>query len=608
MKKTALELFFARFNGRMKAIDGWRQRAALATEASSLIDIYHEIYPQFEKLLWQSKSFEQDLELYQSLFREQEALISKTGEDHRHRFILSIPIADRPEHLQSCLESIYQLCHLYAYGGQCDGYFAKVRVIIAEDSKQPENIAQDKIIAQQFCDKGLRVDYVSLQEQYELLQGIAPQQRSLLAHLLTDQSADQFYRKGQAANRNLSYLKMMQLTESAENTLYYLVDSDQLFEVNRQSGDTDSIVSALNYFYYIDRIFRENKITMLTGKLVGDPPVSPSMMAVNFIDDVMHFLQRLSALDASQACRFHQHSKVPTGQAAYHDMASLFGFELTDAHFDYRCPLPGEHDHVACLEHFSTRLNAFFFGEHLTRKTWFDYQGRFDQLTPARTIYPGNYIVNAKGLKYIIPFGDLRFRMSGPTAGRLIKAEIGASFASANLPLLHQRTQAQQLANEFRPGVKQMVQGVDLSDEFERQFFGDLMLFSVADIAAQSSDGKTFEASLVSGILVRKEAELLQAYQHKHDAVVEKNDAMKVLLQQPHHWWNQLPQMHTAVKNIQQFCDNIDHNFGAQSSAWQQIQSSEHRKQRRQQIFQALMNYKSERDAWDQLVACSLSS
>jgi len=144
---------------------------------------------------------------------------------------------------------------------------------------------------------------------------------------------------------------------------------------------------------------------------------------------------------------------------------------------------------------------CIFFGEHLTRKTWFDYQGRFDKLTPARTIYPGNYIVNAEGLKFIIPFGDLRFRMSGPTAGRLIKAEIGAGFASANLPMLHQRTQAQQLANDFRPGVKQTAQGIDLSDEFERQFFGDLMLFSVADIAAQSSDGKTFEASLVSEIL-----------------------------------------------------------------------------------------------------------
>ena len=38
-----------------------------------------------------------------------------------------------------------------------------------------------------------------------------------------------------------------------------------------------------------------------------------------------------------------------------------------------------------------------------------------------------------------------------------------------------------------------------------------------------------------------------------------------------------------------------------QSPAWQEIQSSEHRAGRKQQITQALMNYRAQRDAWDSL-------
>jgi hypothetical protein len=35
--------------------------------------------------------------------------------------------------------------------------------------------------------------------------------------------------------------------------------------------------------------------------------------------------------------------------------------------------------------------------------------------------------------------------------------------------------------------------------------------------------------------------------------------------------------------------------------AWRQIQSTEHRAQRKRQIVEALMNYRAERDAWDSL-------
>ena len=73
-----------------------------------LIDLYHQCYPLLERAMWSdSGKFSELLDCYQSLFREQEALIQRAG-DERYHFILSIPVADRPAHLRICMESIYQ--------------------------------------------------------------------------------------------------------------------------------------------------------------------------------------------------------------------------------------------------------------------------------------------------------------------------------------------------------------------------------------------------------------------------------------------------------------------------------------------------------------------
>jgi len=61
------------------------------------------------------------------------------------------------------------------------------------------------------------------------------------------------------------------------------------------------------------------------------------------------------------------------------------------------------------------------------------------------------------------------------------------------------------------------------------------------------------------------------------------------------------PELAVALRQVQAFIDNIDRNFGEHSLAWRQIQSAEHRVQRKRQIVEALMNYRAERDAWDSL-------
>lgn len=581
--------------------------SAEAGRLDTLIDLYEQCYPLLEQAMWSGAAdFHALLASYQALFREQEALIrqrcqNSNAPDDRHSILLAIPVADRPPHLQACLESIYQLCTQFDYGGHASGQWDKITVIVSEDSRDAANIRRHQELVATYRQKGLNVIHFGLDEQYELLHALPAQQREQLGHLLTTQPRDAFYLKGQAANRNLSYLKFLQLTKDPDNTLYYLVDSDQHFCVNRQTATGEEVVYALNYFHAIDKLFRSTDTLMLTGKMVGDPPVSPSVMAANFLDDVAAFFNQLASLHGTDACTFHGQPVHKPGDAAYHDMAKLFGFENGPATFPYACRLTGEHDHGACLADFSQRLNAFFFGEHLFRKTWFSYGNGFAELSPARTIYPGNYIVNTAGLKYIIPFGHLRLRMSGPTAGRLIAAEIGTRFASFNMPNLHRRTTEAGLADDFRPGVELAQQGIDLSNEFERQFFGDLMLFTTEALVKQADVNQPFDHAVVNTLVNQKEAELLALYQHKHDAIVQKNQQLNALVFNAGHWWLGSASQANALHNVRAFIDNIDRNFGAHALAWRQIQSAEHRAARKQQIIEALMNYRAERDAWDRL-------
>ncbi len=575
-----------------------------AKTVDALIELYEQSYPLLEKAMWSPGSdFTPLLVAYQSLFREQEALIQRLGNDDRHSFILSIPVADRPPHLRACLESVYQICSLFNYGGNASGTWDKIKVIVAEDSRDENNIRRHVELVEEYQRKGLQVIHFGLDEQYELLHSLPPEKCERLGNLLTTQPKERFYRKGQAANRNLSYLKFLQLTEDKDRTLYYLVDSDQHFCVNRKTESGEEVVYALNYFQAIDKIFRTTDTLMLTGKLVGDPPVSPSVMTANFLDDVTAFFARLATLPGDQACQFHGAQGPVAGDAAYHDLAGLFGFEKKPETFPYSCRLEGEHDHNACLKDFALQLNAFFFGEHLTRKTWFSYGNGFTQLAPARTVYPGNYIANYAGLKYIIPFGHLRLRMSGPTAGRLIAAEIAGRFASFNMPNLHRRTTEAGLDDDFRPGVEldEAQQSVDLSDEFERQFFGDLMLFSTEELVKQADVKQPFAQEVIATIIARKEAELLALYRQKHVAIVAKNRQLHDLVFNAGHWWLRSPDLAVALRQVQAFIDNIARNFGEHAPAWRQIQSAEHRAQRKRQIVEALMNYRAERRAWDSL-------
>ena len=278
----------------------------------------------------------------------------------------------------------------------------------------------------------------------------------------------QFAHKGPSRMRNITYLLLRRMAEEDDRLLFLFLDSDQEFRVLQCAGQGNRELLALNYFHHLDRIFSSGSVTLLTGKVVGDPPVAPAVMAGNFLEDVIAFLHELRGGQAHAACQFHGEAAGAGQDAAYHDMADLFGFAPAAQPHRYHCRLPGTHDQLAVLDDFARRLDRFFDGEHPTRVTCHEYTPAGESVTPARTVYTGNYVLNAQGLRYFIPFAHLRLRMAGPVLGRIARAELGDGFVSANLPLLHKRTLEELGESEFRPGVERQEGWVDLSREFER--------------------------------------------------------------------------------------------------------------------------------------------
>jgi hypothetical protein len=557
-----------------------------------------------EAKLWQAPHDGELLEQYQCLFREMEQL----NDAPRHHFIIVIPVADRPQHLESCLGSTLMLCDTFGYGGREDGRYRKVSVLIADDSKELDNIERHREIATDYHRRGLTTHYFGQTEQLAQLDKLDARTRVQLQPILGDTPPDAFFHKGASMMRNITYLKLNEMVAGRDETLVYFIDSDQEFQVKVHTNEGERNLYAINYLYQLDKIFRDIKATILTGKVVGDPPVSPSVMAANFLDDVSAFLTELSNVTAESYCSFHNKPPLHSGDAAYHDMADLFGFTRAEQTYHYPCNLAGEHDHARCFTDFAHKLNRFFDGEHPTRKSYYEHQPLAETITPARTIYTGNYIFRAEALRYFIPFATLKLRMAGPVLGRIIQAEIGERFVSANLPMLHKRTVDELGQSEFRPGITREQRCVDLSGEFERQFFGDVMLFSMERLTAQGYPAAIPAAVQVAATVQQIETLIRRNYTLKHAQIGEKITALKALFKNREQWWQQTTMLAPACTNFSQFIANMEANFGDEAPGYQQIQSAAHRAQRRQQIVSAILSYRDDRKLWESVLATEVGA
>lgn len=506
----------------------------------------------------------------------------------QHHFILVIPVADRPRHIQACLSSLQQLLRRYPTAHP-------VRVLLADDSADTTHITANRSIATQFSSPQLAVIHFDQDQQWEL----AATWGEALPGVVGNQPRTDFGHKGQGVMRNLAYLKVAQLLrdegdKSAADTIIWSLDSDQEFRVNVATDDG----YVVDYFGGLDAIFSQTDALVLTGKVVGDPPVSPAVMTSNFLADVAGFLHAMAATTGTSPCS-HHHSSVQSTDAAYHDMADLFGF-APDARYDYPCPLHGTHSEADCFCHFAGRVNSFFYGEHPTRVTAYQPVELMATVQPARTVYAGNYMFRPAALQHFIPFAQLRLRMSGPTLGRLLQAELGPRFKSANLPMLHKRTVDSGGQAEFRPGIATAAATVDMSGEFERQFYGDVMLFTVERLLADSADALHRLAAVdFLGELAITRADLLAKYNTRQRVILERLAGVESLLDDPTQWWHSLP----AATSFRHFCANVRHNFGTASSGHSHINDASRWQNWHVDLADALARYPTEHHRWKQALA-----
>jgi len=523
-----------------------------------------------EAALWEGGFNERLLASCQSAWRRLEDLIAARREpDRRHGFVLVIPVADSPRHLRTCLTSLLDLCQAYGYGGRDgNGCWRKVSVLLADDSADAAVLAENRAIAEDFGARGLRIHYFGPAEQMALLDRLADLD---LTAIVGAHARPAFAHKGQAMMRNIAYLKLAQMQAGEAEALggpllFYTLDADQSFQVKVATAAGDAHAAALSFFHQLDEIFRDGRVRVLTGKVVGDPPVSPAVMAGNFLEDVLGFLAEMAHTRPERPYPRHIASTRGSGEAAYHDMADLFGFKAGGESYRFRCGLPGEPSNAACFADFARRLNSFFHGEHPTRVTYYRHEPGAQTL-PARTVYTGNYVFRPDGLDEFIPYAPLRLRMSGPTMGRLLKAGLGEGFASANLPMLHRRTLEATGQSEFRPGVVDHNTLVDLSDEFERQFHGDVLLFAMERLTALGYPGETLSETAVTAALNEVRADLRRHYRDKQAAILERLARLEALLDGPGYWWNQGTEHAEAVAHFRAFAANIRRNFGADAPA-----------------------------------------
>ncbi len=570
-----------------------------------VIALYNKTIIKYEQAIWQDNPSDKEIEQYQDSFRVLEKIYELKSNDERYNFKIVIPIADRPQHLKQCLDSLLKLCQCYQYGGYKNSTYSKISVLIADDSRDEKNIRLHEQYCAEFTKAGLLVEHFGLKEQLALVNAVTTSHVAL-DNIIPDtddiKDASDFSHKGASIMRNITYLKLnneINKNTDRDNTLIYFIDSDQEFCVNTTRSDNQY---AINYFHYLNGIFKTQNISILTGKVVGDPPVSPSVMAGNFQQDIKNFLDSIAGSNPVDACQFHQHLEKCEDDASYHDMADLFGFSNKNKTFDYHCTLKNNHTNAECLHDFSNKLSHFFYGEHPTRKTYFNYDDGFAKTTTARTVYTGNYIIKPDALDYFIPFATLKLRMAGPVLGRVLKTRLQHQFVSANLPMLHNRTVASTGESEFRPGVKNNTSGIDLGNEFIRQFYGDVLLFSMEEITNAGITLNDTNKEIIQTILNQKYQTIKHSYIEKHYTILQLKTQIRKLLNDQKHWWHRSSTKpllaENTLTNFNTFLDNIQKNFDENTDAYREITLTEHADKHLQKLLHAILHYQADLISW----------
>jgi hypothetical protein len=165
--------------------------------------------------------------------------------------------------------------------------------------------------------------------------------------------------------------------------------------------------------------------------------------------------------------------------------------------------------------------------------------------------------------------------------------------------LLEQESKA-----ECRPGVSWQSTEVDLGGEFQRQFLGDLMLFTVEQLAGQGYPEQGSDVDRLDGLL----ESVIEDMQAKYSAQAAANLALAAELRALWQgWrgtsgaWSQTLADAEIWQRMEAFIDNLERTFSAQ------VGLSLHVDAWRTRLKAGLLDYPKAQRAWRRLVGQALS-
>jgi uncharacterized protein (DUF924 family) len=166
--------------------------------------------------------------------------------------------------------------------------------------------------------------------------------------------------------------------------------------------------------------------------------------------------------------------------------------------------------------------------------------------------------------------------------------------------MLHKRTLEATGQSEFRPGVRDEMASpvIDLCGEFERQFHGDVMLFSMQRLTVLGYPGIALENAVIDDTLSAMQSEMREKYRVKQGAILERLALLKTLLNSPANWWNQIPELANALVDFQTFAGNIEHNFGVASPCYARIDAPGNWEKWRTRQSTAITGFQMSRAVW----------
>jgi hypothetical protein len=195
--------------------------------------------------------------------------------------------------------------------------------------------------------------------------------------------------------------------------------------------------------------------------------------------------------------------------------------------------------------------------------------------------------------------------MAGPALGRLLKSTLKEKFVSANLPMLHHRTVDDTGTSEFRPGVKQTESSISLGDEFIRQFYGDVMLFSIAELAGNGFPRTVIGAEKIRQEINRQHDAILGNYADKHEIIMALMQQLQTIVSDDRQWWHNDNERgsdtRTAINDIQYFLDNIKNNFSQDSAARQILNDKAHAEVMLDKLVDEINRLPGQLDYWQLL-------